>query len=332
MKRIKKTSVVIPVLLSMLLLLCAGCGAGTTAPQNAEASATSAETPAAVPSDAPAPRQPEELALREAKQHMLEAWSENLAIKEKLYHVQVWTYDYLESYLENLDWNDLSRARTACIAAVRFLAELQELADAAPDLNETDAELLYEANIDTEYVSYERAQLSNSIEDAHSRMRNSLLVDLESYYPFSNTELSILRDYLSLYREEINCFLEFECLMTNDLLLSLDLPEEAHAFWETLPSQYPTLGDGISAWRSDPGTIEQAAQEVLDRIEAQETLYSVIQSKQQSTLERMREAVLNKDIAAIADDACVISGLPILLPEPEWYDPEYTRYLSLVVN
>lgn len=293
----------------LLMILCTGCGNSPsaylsgrtqTADQNSAASSDTGDVPSEV---------------IEAKKHMLTVWADLLAARDTLYKTQLWAYDRVDVFLETRDWDELSKARTACIAAAASLREQENAALSLSDLSDGEYDALFSAGMDIEYQSLELERCSSDIQTARESIRDIFLAELEASGPFSAGLLSILGDEAALARRELDCYAVYDCLMTNYLLLSLDLPEEAERFWDAMPEQYPSLCLGRGEWLRNSGDIELRAQEDLDRLEDLETDRSKILSKEKALYDSMTDG-------QPAADAVALRHAPALLPAPVWYDPD----------
>ena len=88
----------------------------------------------------------------EAREHLMRVWSDYLRVQEELYASELWALDYVETYLDTGDWDDLARARTACIASVQLIAELSMTEE---DLSDEEYVVLAENGADTAFLSGE---------------------------------------------------------------------------------------------------------------------------------------------------------------------------------
>lgn len=256
-----------------------------------------------------------------AKKHMLVMWSDLLAARERLYQTQLWVYNSIDAFLVSHDWNDLSKARTACIAAIQSLDEQVNDAAALADLTDDEYKVLHSAGIDITYQSTELKRCVEEIQTAGNLMRESCLESLESFAPFSKEELSIIDSRIDLAKQELDCYAEYDCLMTNYLLLSLDLPEDADAFWNEMPEKYPNVCLGRFEWIRKSADIEKHAQNCLDRLEQQEADLSRILSAEAAAYERMASIVNSQNYDLLKEDICDVYNSPVFLPTPKWYDP-----------
>ena len=104
----------------------------------------------------------------QAVQHLLEVWSDYLQTLDQMYASQLWAMDYVDAYLESGSWEDLGKARTACITSA---GSLEELAMTEEDLTEEEYLTLAEAGIDAEYQSLAFSGLPDELDDAHLVIR-----------------------------------------------------------------------------------------------------------------------------------------------------------------
>lgn len=278
--------------------------------------------------DIPGSDQAEEPDIGQARQHMMIVWSDYMDVLEKMYGSELWALDYVDAYLESGDWNDLVKARTACIASARYLSELSMTED---DLSEEEYLILSKVGMDTGYQSGEFASVPVFVEQAHTVIRNQILEALECSIYFESS-IEILRDHVSAERESISIMCEYTCVETNYLLLTLGDDAVSKPYWSSMQENYPVLSSQRAEWCAVESELEAAADACMDRYEetlmlqaefiseAEAELYQVTPSDEKDTLE----------VPSVSAHAMV--NVPELLPFPKWYSPDTTGYLSVITG
>ena len=264
----------------------------------------------------------------QAVQHLLTVWSDHLAVLEKMYASEVWAMDYVDAYLESGDWNDLAKARTACIASARYLSELSMTED---DLPEEEYLILAEMGIDTGYQSVEFASVPVFVDEAHNVIRNQLLERLENDIYFENS-IEALRERISAERESTSVMCQYICTETNYLLLTLGDDAVSELYWSAMKENYPALSSGQAQWCAEAAELEAAADACMDRYEDIILRQTDFVSGAKSELFNMKQIVEDEDLEALAASAHTMVNVPDLLPYPEWYDPQTSGYLSVVIE
>lgn len=263
-----------------------------------------------------------------ASQHLLAVWSDYLQVLDKMYASQLWALDYVEKYLESGDWKDLTKARTACIASVRYLSELSMTEE---DLTEAEYLVLFDAGIDTAYQSEAFRSIPSSLEEAHRLIRETMLECLEADIFYSG-RADILKEQVSVNKEYIQDMCGYECTKTNYMLFSLEEEALASEYWKSIPEQFPTLSMGYGEWINNEEELLNAGNANLDNLEEidlkQSDLISSL-SAQQYTLNQILE---NNDVEKLLSSAFIIQNTPEFLPMPDWYDPQTAGYLSFVLE
>lgn len=264
----------------------------------------------------------------DAVEHLLIVWSDYLTVLDQMYASELWALDYMDAFLESGDWKDLTKARTACIASVRFLTELSMTEE---DLTEEEYLALAGAGIDTGYQKTEFSTLADELEQAHLIIRDRLLEGLE-YDVFSQSSIEILKQEAETERDYISCMSRYICNETNYLLLSLGQEEIAAAYWAEMPEKYPVLSKGCGEWLASEAELKAAADKYLDEYEDNILRKSDLIASMNAEVYNMTRIVENKDLEKLQASAYPMTNTPEFLPMPVWYDPGTTGYLSFILN
>ncbi|MBT9779671.1 hypothetical protein GPL15_24660 [Clostridium sp. MCC353] len=263
-----------------------------------------------------------------AVKHLLDMWSDYLQLLDKIYASQLWAFDYVEHYVNSGDWNDLAKARTACIASAHYLSEL---AMTEEDLTEEEYLILADAGIDIAYQTDKAKSIQESQEEAHRLIREFILEYLETHI-FYSRRVDLLNKQISINREYIQCMSEYECATVNYMLLSLEDERLAQDYWTAMPEKYPALCRGYRDWIGNEKDLMDAGDAYLDGLDAVILKQSDLTSGLEAELYTMNQIIENKDAEKLLSSAFIMKNTPELLPMPEWYDPQTAGYLSFVLN
>lgn len=264
----------------------------------------------------------------QAAQHMLTVWSDYMDVLEKMYASELWALDYVDAYLESGDWKDLVKARAACIASARYLAELSMTED---DLTEEEYLILANEGIDTSYQTVEFLSVPIFLDGAHKVIRNQLLVRLE-YDVYYESSINILKNNVSMEQETISIMCQRCCIDTNYLLLTLGDDVVSESYWSAMQEDYPVLASGRAEWIGSETELEEAADACMDEYEDMILRKSDLISMAEAELYQITQIIGNKDLAAIQEAAHAMVNVPDLLPFPTWYNPNMTGYLSVILD
>lgn len=259
-----------------------------------------------------------------ASEHLLTVWYDYLGVLDKMYGSQMWALDYVEAYLESSDWNDLTRARTACIASSQYLTEL---AMTEADLTEEEYGLLADAGIDTGYQTITFESVEEALDEAHRIIRERLLEGLESDV-FDKNLVEILRQEAAVQREYISSMCRYTANQTNYLLLTLGAVADSEAAWAYVQEAYPVLFEEYGEWIGSETELKALADACLDEYEDIVLKQVELISMMEADLYRMTQIIQNNDIEALLEAAYPMENVPDLLPMPVWYNPMQTGYLS----
>lgn len=261
-----------------------------------------------------------------AADHLLEVWSDYLQVQEDMYTSELWALDYAEKFLDTGDWGDLIKARTACIASARFLSELSMSEE---DISDDEYAVLAKAGADTAFQSMEFGSLSGKVDDEHTFVRNRVLEMLEGGV-FLSKDIEFMQEAIALQKEYIAYMCQYECLVTNYLLVTLDDEKNAAAYWEKLPEKYPVLCKEGLQWNDSETDLEKNANKCLDQVE--ETALSQVEllAEMKADLHNMTAILEKGDVEKWMRSAFPMKNTPEFLPMPDWYDPETARYLTFI--
>lgn len=259
----------------------------------------------------------------QAVQHLLEVWSDYLQTLDQMYASQLWAMDYVDAYLESGSWEDLGKARTACITSA---GSLEELAMTEEDLTEEEYLTLAEAGIDTEYQSLAFSGLPDELDDAHLVIRERLLESLESDV-FYKDAVEMLEEEVSVQRKKIACMEDYACAMTNYLLLTVQDYTDEKSYWNTVQKEYPALTADGPEWKKTEAEVLEAGDSSLDAYEEISLEHAELLSRMEANLYETKQKGQSGE-EALEEAAFLIQDTPDFLPAPEWYDSAQAGYAS----
>lgn len=271
--------------------------------------------------------------IEQAAQHLLTVWSDYMDVLEKMYASELWALDYVEGYLESGDWNDLVKARTACIASARYLTELSmtEFSMTEDDLTQEEYLILAEAGVDTSYQTVEFMSVPVYLDQAHNIIRNQLLEGLEYDVYFENL-IEDLREQVSTERESVSIMSKYACIETNYLLLTLGDYADSQTYWSSMKENYPVLTSECTEWLASETELEAAASACMDVYESTVLRQSELVSRAEAALYQMTQMIENEDLEALSASVHTMVNVPELLPFPTWYSPHTAGYLSVITG
>ncbi len=309
----------------------AGCGSSQSSSRQAQAADQVVENIERQDEADHAPADSAEI--EQAAQHMLTVWSDHMDVLEKMYDSELWALDYVEGYLESGDWNDLVKARTACIASARYLTELSmtEFSMTENDLTQEEYLILAEAGVDTSYQTVEFMSVPVYLDQAHNIIRNQLLEGLEYDVYFENL-IQDLREQVLTERESVSVMSKYACIETNYLLLTLGDYADSHTYWSSMKENYPVLTSECTEWLASETELEAAASACMDEYESTVLRQSELVSRAEAALYQMTQMIENEDLEALSASVHTMVNVPELLPFPTWYSPHTTGYLSVITG
>ncbi len=267
----------------------------------------------------------------DARERLLTVWSDYLRVQDEMYASELWALDYVERYLDTGDWNDLAKARTACIVSSRFLSELSMTEE---DISDEEYLILAKTGMDVTYQSAEFESVFADVENEHTFVRNRILETLEGGV-FLSVDIGFLERAVNLRKEYISYMCQCECISTNYLLLSYGDEENISAYWDELPEKYPALCAGRQEWNDSEAALEKNMDLCLDAIDDAMAEQADLLSAMGADLYKMTKVIESGDENAVkewTDQAFLMENTPKLLPMPEWYSSETAKYLSFVTE
>lgn len=261
-----------------------------------------------------------------ASEHLLAVWSDYLQVQENMYTSELWALDHAEKFLDTGDWGDLVKARTACIASARYLSELSMSEE---DISDEEYAALVKEGVDTSFQSIEFESLSERVNDEHTFVRNRILEMLEGGV-FLSKDIEFMKEAIALQKEYITSMCQYECLITNYLLVTLDDKKNTAAYWKMLPEKYPILCKECRQWSDSEMDLEKNADQCLDQVEEATLSQVELLAEMKADLHNMTTILEKGDMEKWMESAFSMKNTPEFLPMPVWYGPETAKYLSFI--
>lgn len=247
---------------------------------------------------------------------LVSVWTEYLSIIEQSAFAEKQALSSIEDFHRDSTWENLVRARKACIKAIILLQGLQEEAGALELPSEADLSSHFDEGANFSRFVDEIKSSPKKLEEERELMQIYLNL-LESASPFIQhhaATLGMMAEFSGLTRieEAGRC----ACMLTNYLLLELDQPDTSNAFWNIMPSLFPTLCEMRFDWYDDED-------ELLEWLAFSEEHLKLLPQQEISLAELLRDR--RQEIPA-EEQINMITSAPALLPTPAWYDPEKTVF------
>ncbi len=257
-----------------------------------------------------------------AADHLVTVWKDYLRTKEGMYASQRWASGYAEAYLDSGDWQDLVKARSACIASARYL---EDLCMAEDNLTAEEYAALALGGVDAAYQSEEFQSLTGDIETAHTFVRGTLLEHLEEGVFFEN-DMDVLKEELACKKDEIMLTSRYDCLTTNYLFLQLGEKEQ----WDSLTEDYPVLFGEASEWIDEEEDVSEAAEDVFAEMDSLTYRMDGIEAILDAAEYDQEQIEQSGDLDLLRSQLHEMTNVPDLLPVPVWYNsqPDVSGYIS----
>ncbi len=304
--RLVKDSVLAAV---MAVALLSGCGSADT-PAAATPTGGSAQPAAMIQETVPEAGAESDSLIHD----LLSDWFDFLYINECGYGNLIWASEKVLSFSDSPDWNGLLLARMAVSAAGRDTEE-RELEPAL--LEQEDYDLLLSQGMDVYNIPIERG----SWEDTRDTLRQELRL-LQSDLTLSvfwKYDLEVLREKAEIECISSEAILDYLAAETEYILFTLGQGDETERFQTFLSEYCPRIAACLPEERiADEETIQAWGNRALDSVQTLLMQRNALQGKMQANLDTLGDRIEGGDYSALAGESTVISGLPQLLPLPDW--------------
>ena len=258
-----------------------------------------------------------ELLHEAARDRMLAYWTEYLSLLEQRISTENAVYAQIEAFSKSNDWEDLTKARKACMKAICILAELGRESDMLTERLDSEAGSLFGEGIDFLPFAEEMNNASGKMKEDYELMQLYLNV-LEGESPFLWTHASVLSSTAVNGQFRTEKISNYTCMLTNRLLLSLAQPDTSTAFWNIMPSLFPNLCEMRWDWYD-------TEEELSEWIELFSRPSKSPPQEELGVLGVLKDS--RHDLPA-SEHINTLTSTPILLPTPAWYDPDKADYMT----
>ena len=259
-----------------------------------------------------------------SKEKMISVWGAGLSAANELYGNMLWALDYIEAWVEGKTWDDLVKARTACILIAGYLNgyEFPEMA-----LTAEEQIMLADAGYATEILmDYSRPASNGIMMQQYFRDHMLPSLDTEAIWLY---ELESIRDLAAVLRSYLQIECQYLCLTTNYLYLPvIEQENDGERLWATLQESYPVIFPKGTVWESDAAALEKANIEIVfasdSNLEEIDAVLQRINAKLQNVIMDMEDGIMPEELSIV--------GQPNILPVPLWYDTELAGFVSFRYN
>lgn len=258
----------------------------------------------------------QDVTFESAFQTLQSDWENRLSVTNEIYQQIFWALDYVDAWTQDQTWENLAKAKTACLLLTDYLDAVTY-----PEMALTSEEKLFLGRNGVSIVYLENYSDLNFIcETVRMYVRYYLFPNLEQ--SFYVADLLNSANIAASVRKELEYNQDFLYLNTNLLFLPFYTEQEGVAFWQTLQEKYPLLFPSDSVWSTDDEAL-------ANRVSSLVVPFS---NNDQSHMEALLQnaARSKNELMDIADnrerEKLTITGCPKLIPMPEWYSSNYALY------
>lgn len=252
-----------------------------------------------------------------AKDHMLGYWAEYLSLAEQRVSAESAAYTQIEAFSKSNDWEELAKARKACVKAICSLEELGQESDMLTERLASEPGSTSVDGIDFSPFIDEMKNASGRMKEDRELMQLYLNV-LEGESPFLWTHAGVLGSTAVNGQIRTEKISGYTCMLTNRFLLSLAQPDTSAAFWSIMPSLFPNLCEMRWDWYDT----EEELSEWIGLFsppakfppQAELGLLGILKDSRHDLPE--------------SEHINTLTSMPVLLPTPAWYDPDKADYMT----
>lgn len=263
--------------------------------------------------------EPENQAEELPEQQLLSDWFDYLFACENLYGDMQWAISYINDFLETPSWEQLQIARMALNTAKLYIEQREKPEETmtAEEYNQFLQQGMDISFVHPEIGSFQRGKqmaLDSCLQLEYGLFQGA----------FGVRERANLAQYTNILQQEFQQDIRYLALCTDYLLLTLgddDWTQKLRSF----TTEHCPLIAAEQTDIDDPEALYESASALLDD-EALETMRNEEIGSARASLNRLEYALANGDLEMIAANVASIDGLPLLLPCPDWYDPESAEY------
>ena len=246
---------------------------------------------------------------------LLAAWTPVEDTLETLFTVLDWALAQTETYLETGTWEDLLLARLRAASALSYVDYMVTVPEYALDAKACTA--LMTDGFDVSFVTIEYA----NAQELRQSILNSLALLLEElhYGVFWRYDVEHLQAWTANKRESLRIWRLLSATLNN--AAALTAPDPAAAF-AALAEKYPVIMAEYPGFLDSQAALEERYSALVDEYEPCEAASASILGMTEANLRLLESIFETQDFDLLWDTAVNVPGLPMILPDPSWGDPE----------
>ncbi len=256
-----------------------------------------------------------EMMFDELRDEVHDYWMDNLEVSDQIYGTMLWTMEYVDAYANDTTWENLLKAKTACIAAMETLNSLE-----APEnpITMWDHLMLTLLRIDTVWLEYGDAE--GNLESSRITL-NRFFANLEGDVYMKGT-VETFPETTRISIDLLKDNLAYQAVTTNYLLAQLDRPEE----WKDIKETFPTIGAFCGEWQGDTEQLQDDCDRILDAMEQHAAEDTAFYAASEEMLSILEEAVSTGDLSVLKEEVCAPWGFEQYYVDPGFGFPDYQLY------
>ncbi|GEM_PF-5940010 len=240
---------------------------------------------------------------------------------ESMYSDVLWVLDGFDRFDEARTWESLEKARASLAIAKR---DIESCGLPEAEMTLSDQIELMRRGVDVSFMENlaamfdgERTTILNICGNLHYEIMEGV---------FLQDDWTVSRRYVSLLKELIACDIQYLADTSDWVLASLGDASVVERFHGVMESYCPRTYASQDKVPGLPEMIEEKADRNLDRIEDLLLEQSKIIGASTNRLNAMTDLIEQGDLASIGENILPISGMPLLLFYPVWYDDRDIYY------
>ncbi len=246
-----------------------------------------------------------------------ELWAPSLRAAEAVYGGVLWALDYVDAYLADPNWENLTMAKAACLLTADHLQSYD-----FPVLSLSDEELAalagegFEVVILTEYTLPQ-----GEAQDLCFMLRQYLFPAFEQYN-ITPSERSSLQSTSAMMRKYVDYLCTYTCITLNAYALPQFENDGAEDFWQGLHAAYPLLFSYAQPWNDSMDAINAANEQLYNDEQPLENWILEVNRAISVIENEMFDAQHGREL----EKPLPIPGAPAMLLTPLWHDPYTAEY------
>lgn len=235
-----------------------------------------------------------------------EQWKMYLTAQENLYSAEKAAYEKALVFYNEKTWDSLTDAAVTAAAAADCLSGFDGF-----EIILTDDEFTYllDKGLDVSFVPTVFKEFDTLYENEAAICKGLFGRLAESVY--TEEELELFGSIVENKLDEIECMSDYACAETSYVALDINDAALAEELKEHITKNCPALAEGMDSWGSSADDAMNKADEAMDELEDIISASSNIVGQEEGITEAYAE---------IIKYPAEISGMPELLPMPQWYN------------